>query len=185
MVQFNRTKPHQPEKVKAVSDLKKQLEAKNNFILISYSGLSVKSMEDLRKRLKSENSNMKVIKNNLCLRAVKESSAHENPDVYGKTSYKGTIAAIFGEDNLPTIAKVCKEFKKTNESFEIKGGYFSGQVLSAVDVESIAGLPSREELLAVIARGINAPATQIAGGINQIIASLARAINLVAEKNGK
>ena len=67
----------------------------------------------------------------------------------------------------------------------MKAGYFSGEVLDAKGVESIAGLPSREELLAIIARGINTPATQIASGINQVMASLARAINAVAEKNGK
>ena len=185
MVQFNRTKPHQAEKVKAIDELKKHLEAKNNFILVSYSGLSVKAMEDLRQKLRLEKTNLKVIKNNLFLRAVNESSAHNSPNLTGGTEYKGPLAAIFGDENLPILAKVCKDFKKTNESFQVKGGFFSGQVLSPKDVEAIAGLPSREELLSVIARGINTPTTQIASGINQIIASLARAINAVAEKNGK
>ncbi len=185
MVQFNRSKPHQSEKVNAIADLKSKLEGKNNFILVSYSGLSVKAMEDLRKKLRQENSTMKVIKNNLFLRAIHESSSHTKPDIYGKTEYKGPLAAIFGDENLPTIAKVCKEFKKTNESFVVKGGYFSGEVLNPKAVDDIAGLPTREELLSVIARGINTPATQIASGMNQIIASLARAINAVAEKNGK
>lgn len=183
MVQFTRNKSHQPEKISAVKDLKQRLEADNNFILVAYSGLSVKAMEDLRKKLREQNSGMKVIKNNLFLRAVNESGVHNKPDLPSKTEYKGPMAAIFGGENLPSIAKICKEFKKTNESFAIKGGYFSGQVLSSTDVESIAGLPSREEMLAIIARGINTPATQIASGMNQIIASLARAIQAVAEKN--
>ena len=185
MVKFNRTKPHQTEKVEVISELKKSLESKNNFILVSYSGLSVKAMEDLRSKLRQENSTLKVIKNNLFLIAINESSAHSKPDIFGKTAYKGPLAAIFVDENLPTIAKVCKEFKKTNDSFIVKGGYFSGEVLSPSAVDSIAGLPTREELLSVIARGINTPATQIASGMNQIIASLARAINAVAEKNGK
>jgi len=182
MVQFTRNKPHQSDKVNAVNYLKHKLEENNNFILVAYSGLTVKAMEDLRKKLREVNSSMKVIKNNLFLRAVRESGSHKQPDLTGKTEYKGPMAAIFGGENLPSIAKVCKEFKKGNESFAIKGGYFSGQVLSSGDVESIAGLPSKEELLAVIARGINTPATQIASGMNQIIASLARAIQAVAEK---
>ncbi|MBE8432289.1 50S ribosomal protein L10, partial [Leptospira interrogans serovar Pomona] len=56
-------------------------------------------------------------------------------------------------------------------------------VLDANGVEAIAGLPSREQLLAMIAGGINAPARTIASGINQIVASLARAIQATAEKN--
>ena len=65
MVKFNRTKPHQTEKIEVISELKKSLESKNNFILVSYSGLSVKAMEDLRSKLRQENSTLKVIKNNL------------------------------------------------------------------------------------------------------------------------
>lgn len=185
MVQFTRTKPHQPDKVQAVKELNDRLQDKNNFILVSYSGLSVKSMEDLRKKLRAENSELKVIKNNLFLKAVRESGAHPNSNLESKTDYKGPLAAIFGDENLPSIAKICKEFKKTNDVFAIRGGYFSGQTLSASEVDSIAGLPSREELLAIIARGINTPSTHIASGMNQIIASLARAIQAVAEKNGK
>lgn len=178
-------KAPQPEKVEAVATLKQKLEKKPNFILVSYSGLSVKAMEDLRKKLRENDSRMQVIKNNLFLRALKESSAHANQKIQFGPEYKGPLAAIFSDENLPVIAKVCKEFKKANEVFEVKGGYIAGEVLDAKGVDSIAGLPSKDELLAIIARGINTPATQIASGINQVIASLARAINAVAEKNGK
>jgi large subunit ribosomal protein L10 len=54
----------------------------------------------------------------------------------------------------------------------MKGGFFDGAVLDTKGVEGIAGLPSREELL-----------TQIAFGMNNVMSTLARAINAVAEKN--
>lgn len=175
----------QPEKVEAVAELKKRLEAAPNFILAAYSGLTVKGMEDLRAQLRKSNASMKVIKNNLFLRALKESSKHSGTKIEFGPDYKGPLAAIFANEDLPAIAKICKEFKKTNEVFDVRAGFFSGEVLDSKGVEAIAGLPSKEELLAQIARGLNAPATQIASGINQIMASLARAINAVAEKNGK
>ncbi|MCB1177289.1 MAG: 50S ribosomal protein L10 [Leptospiraceae bacterium] len=185
MVQTLENKKVQPEKIEAVSQLKGELEAKPNFILVAYSGLTVENMESLRKELRKEDSRMKVIKNNLFLRALKESSVHGSTEISFGDEYQGPLAAIFSNDNLPAVAKLCKDFKKKHEVFDMKAGYFSGEVLDAKGVESIAGLPSREELLAIIARGINTPATQIASGINQVMASLARAINAVAEKNGK
>jgi large subunit ribosomal protein L10 len=175
----------QPEKVEAVADLRTKLEKNPNFILVSYSGLSVKTMEDLRGKLRELNSPMKVIKNNLFLRAVKESNKHSDKNIAFGKDYFGPMAAIFSDENLPAVAKVCKDFKKDNQNFDFKAGYFSGEVLDPKGVESIAGLPSREELLSIIARGLNTPATQIASGINQIMASLARGIKATAEKNGK
>ncbi|MCB1140814.1 MAG: 50S ribosomal protein L10 [Leptospiraceae bacterium] len=175
----------QPEKIEAVADLKVKLEEKPNFILVSYSGLNVKLMEELRMKLRDSDSRLKVIKNNLFLRALKESKLHSEKDIKFGSGYFGPMAVIFSDENLPSIAKICKDFKKDNPVFDFKAGYFSGDVLDSNGVESIAGLPSREELLAIIARGINTPATKIATGINQVMASLARAIQATAEKNGK
>ena len=50
-------------------------------------------------------------------------------------------------------------------------------------MKQIANLPTKEELLTIIGRGLNTPAQKIATGINEIMASLARGINAVAEKN--
>lgn len=175
----------QPEKIEAVADLKVRLEENPNFILVSYSGLDVKSMEELRRRLREVNAPVKVIKNNLFLRALKESKLHSDKTIAFGPEYMGPMAAVFSDDTLPSVAKVCKDFKKDNQKFDFKAGYFAGEVLDAKGVESIAGLPSREEMLAIIARGINTPATKIATGINQVMASVARAIQATAEKNGK
>jgi large subunit ribosomal protein L10 len=71
----------QPEKIEAVADLKVKLEEKPNFILVSYSGLNVKLMEELRKKLRENDSRLKVIKNNLFLRALKESKNHSEKTI--------------------------------------------------------------------------------------------------------
>lgn len=160
------------ENIAAVAELKSKLEAKPNFILAAYSGLTVKHMTDLRANLRKEGSEMKVLKNNLFLRALKESSNHSSQNIDFGAGYKGPLAAIFSKDNLPTVAKICKDFAKGNENLVMKGGFFDGAVLDTKGVEGIAGLPSREELL-----------TQIAFGMNNVMSTLARAINAVAEKN--
>jgi large subunit ribosomal protein L10 len=173
------------ENIETVADLKAKLEQRPNFILASYSGLNVKTITDLRNSLRKEGSELKVLKNNLFLRALKESKNHSSKEIQFGENYKGPLAAIFSNENLPSIAKLCKDFAKTNENLVMKGGYFDGEVLDPKGVEGIAGLPSKEELLSQVARGLNTPATQIASGMNQIMASLARAIQAVAEKNNK
>ncbi|MDZ4727009.1 MAG: 50S ribosomal protein L10 [Leptospira sp.] len=171
-------------KIEAVTELKTRLEERPNFILASYSGLTVEDMTNLRAKLRKEGSTMKVIKNNLFLRALKESSLHKDKTLDFGDTYKGPLAAIFSNESLPAVAKVCKDFAKDKKELDVKTGYFDGQVLDKKGVESIAGLPSRNELLSQVARGLNAPSTQIASGLNQIIASLARGIKAIGEKNG-
>jgi large subunit ribosomal protein L10 len=174
------------KKVEQVADITLRLEGRPNFILIAYSGMTVKSLQELRSKLRETGSEMKVIKNNLFLRALKESSKHSKTKIaFNEKEYFGPMAAVFGNENLPDVAKVCKDYSKTNEKLVMKLGYFDGEVLDSKGVEAIAGLPSREELLSIIARGLNTPAQRIATGINQIMASLARGIQAVAEKNGK
>lgn len=172
------------EKIDAVLELKTKLENRSNFILACYSGLTVEDMSNLRAKLRAEDSEMKVIKNNLFLRALKESDKHKDNDIDFGEQFFGPLAAIFSEDGLPSIAKLCKEYAKDKPALEIKLGYFDGEVLDAKGVESIAGLPSKAELLSMVARGLNAPAQQVASGMNQIMSSLARAIQKVGEKNG-
>lgn len=174
------------KKIQAVADLKVQLEGKPNFILVSYSGLTVQNIKDLRVKLLESGASMKVIKNNLFLKALEESSKHKGKKISFKPEdFFGPLAAVFSNENLPSAAKICKDYAKTNEKLVLKLGYFDGEVLNSKGVEAIAGLPSKEELLSIIARGINTPAQRIATGINQIMASLARGIQAVAEKNGK
>ncbi|EQA37298.1 ribosomal protein L10 [Leptospira inadai serovar Lyme str. 10] len=173
------------EKHEAVALLKGKLEASSDFILASYSGLTVEEITGLRAKLRKEGSELKVVKNNLFLLALKESEKHKDKNIAFGPEYQGPLAAIFADANLPSVAKVLKEFAKTNKNLILKAGYLDGSVLDAEGVEAIAGLPSREQLLAQIAGGINGPARSIASGINQIIASLARAIQATAEKNNQ
>ncbi len=172
------------EKIQAVLELKTKLENHSNFILACYSGLTVEDMTQLRAKLRAEKSEMKVIKNNLFLRALKESSRHQSSQIDFGSAFYGPLAAVFSEESLPAVAKLLKDFSKEKPALQVKLGYFDGQVLDEKGVEAIAGLPSKPELLSMIARGLNAPSQQIASGINQIMASLARAIQKVGEKNG-
>lgn len=173
------------EKIEAVAELKGRLEKRSDFILASYSGLTVEEITNLRAKLRKEGSEMKVIKNNLFLLALKESEKHKDKNIAFGSEYQGPLAAIFSDANLPNAAKVLKEFAKTNKNLILKAGYLDGSILDGEGVEAIAGLPSREQLLAQIAGGINGPARSIASGLNQIIAGLARAIQAAAEKNNQ
>jgi large subunit ribosomal protein L10 len=74
-----------------------------------------------------------------------------------------------------------QSFQKDSKKSELKGGLFEGRLLSQDDIKAIGDLPTREVLIAQIAGAINAVATKVAVGINEVPSGLARALKQHAE----
>jgi large subunit ribosomal protein L10 len=60
-----------------------------------------------------------------------------------------------------------------------------GRSLTKDQIEAIANLPSKEQLMAQIAGSINAVAGKVAIGINQVPSSIARGLNAYVEKDNQ
>jgi len=168
------------DKIETISAILKE---KPNFVVTTYSGLDVEKLTKLRGQIRQANGTMKVLKNTLFHLALSQSEAHKEAADGLKDVLKGPCAVIFVTDDVPSVAKIVVNEGKTEDKLALKGGYFEGRFLPKSEVQAIADLPSRDELLAIIGRGLNTPATKIATGINQIMAALARGIKAVAEKN--
>ena len=169
-------------KEEQVQYLEQNLSQNRNVIFSSYSKMTVTDMQDLRSQLRTSGLQFKVIKNNLFRIAWKNTTQQGSEGLDEILS--GQLGITFGGENLPLAAKVLKEYSAKNKNFEIRGGYFEGNFLNTSGVSNIAGLPTKIDLLATIARSINAPATNIAVSLKEVIASLARAIKAVGEKKG-
>lgn len=165
-------------KVDEVKNLAEKLEKRGNFIITNYSGVKVNDLAVLRRQLTEKNAQYKVVKNNLFKRAL-EQSGYENIDEF----LKGPIAIAFAGEEAGDVAKTLKEFAKTNDKFSFTAGVIDKVIYDESQIKRIADLPSKEVLLSQTMSLINGPATGIAVGMNQIMASLARGINAVAEAN--
>jgi len=165
-------------KVDEVQSLKEKLSNRSNFILTNYSGIQVKNLSLLRRKLKEKNADYKVVKNNLLKRALSD-AGYSNMDDY----LKGPLGVAFIKDEIGEVAKVLKEFSAENEKFSFSAGVLDKVVYNQEQIKRIADLPSKEVVLSQLLSVINGPARGIAVGTNQIMASLARGIKAVAEKN--
>ena len=79
------------------------------------------------------------------------------------------------------VLKAVRSFQNEFKKSETKGALFEGKLLSQDEIKAIADLPSREELMAQIAGAINAVATKVAVGINEVPTGMARALKQHAE----
>lgn len=157
--------------------IKADLTDVNAMWVVDFRGLSVKEAEALRGVVREADSTMKVYKNTLMHIALEEMEL-ANLDAI----LEGPSAFIFSGEDVAASAKALKEFAKANKKLVIKGGMMEGAFVDAAQVEAIASLPSREQLLAQIAGAINGVARGLAVCVNGVPSGLARAIKAVSEQ---
>ncbi len=142
-------------------------------VLANYSGLTVAEMTKLRGKLREQGATLKVVRNRLAKLALKGQKGEGASDMF-----EGPIAIAYSDD-FTAAPKVAVEFAKSNDKFEIVGGFMDEEVFDAGGVDALSKMPSREELIAtVVARllgqagevvsRITAPGNTLAGQIETI-----------------
>lgn len=167
--------PNIEEKSLLVSEIKEKFQQSSGVVLADYRGLTVAQVTQLRARLRKAGVEYRVLKNTLVRRAADEIG------VEGLESFlKGPTALAFSEDPVAP-AKILLDFAKENKlkSFQIKAGVLEGRVIGAEGVKALADLPSREVLLAMVLRGMQAPLTGMANVLQGPIRKMGYALEEV------
>ena len=157
--------------------IKADIEASHAMWIVDYCGLTVKEIQTLRASIREAGASMKVYKNTLMHLALSESELPTADEML-----QGPSAFVFAGEDVAAAAKAVKNFAKDNGKLEIKGGLMDGQIVSAAEVEAIASLPSREELLGQIAGAISGVARGLAVALNGIPRGMAQVTKAVADQ---
>jgi large subunit ribosomal protein L10 len=168
-----------PTKQKAadIEWAKNQFEKSGGVVISHYSGLNVADANELRKKLRESGAVHKVVKNTLAKIAIQGS------DMEGLSEFlNGPSVISFLPEDFIGSTKVLADFAKDHEKFVIQGGYFDGAVASVDDVVAISKLPSRDELLAMLARTLNGPVTGLVRALNGNIQGLVTALSAVKDQ---
>lgn len=149
-------------------------------VLVDYRGLEANKIVELRQQLRNSASTMKVLKNTLARLA-----AEGTPFAVLQQEFVDTRALVYSETDPVGQAKILTEFAKTNPQLVIKAGVLADpnrtSLLNAGEVEALAKLPSREELIVKILFLMQAPATQFVRTLNEVPAKFVRALAAIAE----
>ncbi|MFP4007766.1 MAG: 50S ribosomal protein L10 [Spirulinaceae cyanobacterium] len=161
-----------------VAELKEDFSNIQLAVVIDYKGLSVSEIGELRNNLREVGATCKVAKNTLMNLAIAEDERWQPMQEFLKDS----SAFLLVKEDVSGAVKAYKAFQKSTKKTELRGGVMEGRALSQADVEALGDLPSKEQLYAQIAGGLNALATKLAVAINEVPTSLGRAIKAVSEK---
>ena len=150
-------------KKEEVTKLAEQMKDAKLILLTDYRGINVEDVTNLRTSLRNTNSEYKVIKNNITRRALAECN-YEGLDEL----LEGPTAVVMTNEDYLEPTKVIYNFTKNNDYYKIKGGIIEGKVMTAEEIITLAKLPSRQELLSMLAGGLLANISKFAVALEQV-----------------
>jgi large subunit ribosomal protein L10 len=155
------TRATKEQEIKVLTD--KLSKSKGAFI-VDFKGLRVEQVTNLRKALNKSDSEMKVVRNTLARRALKD---FPQVDAAISTSMKGTNAIVFSYGEVNATAKALADFAKDFELLQIKTGVMDGEKLDDAKIKFLATLPGKDQLRAMFLGVLQAPGSKLARCLNE------------------
>src|SRR5436305_5549684 len=111
--------------------------------VINPRGINANKNHGIRRRLHEKGLKMMVVKNNLAKRAVGDGKLKGFDKLLD-----GPSAVLYGKASISTIARALLEEKKTDETLELRGMFFDGEVyIGEAGVKQVSKMPTREEAI--------------------------------------
>jgi len=156
------------KKVSQVEKLGGELKNASSMIVATYSKLTVTQDFELRKALRPTGAKYRVVKNTLAERAGKGTKVEQ-----ALTNLQGVTSIAYTAGDPVALAKALAKYVKDNPEFSFKAGVVEGRVISVKEIESLATMPSKEELYSKLLFLLNAPSQRLVTAMNAVGRNLA------------
>ncbi len=167
------------EKAAVIERIKERASSASIVVVTEFKGMTVEELTQLRVKIRQSGGECLVVKNTLARIALTE-TAHAPI----KDDFKENCAVALGFDDPVAVAKAVSEFAKTSNLFSIKHASLEGKVLSVAQIEELAKLPSKPELLSSLLGTMNAVPTNFVSLFANMIRPLLYALkDLEAKKS--
>jgi len=152
----------------------------NDCFVVQFTGITSAEMTTLRSAVRKENGRLTVIKNSIARKAFEASGKEET----FTGLLDGPIAIAYGEDPA-SVVKAVTDWNRKAKKLEFRGGLLGGRSIAAADVIAIASLPPLPVMQAIALGAVAAPLTSFLGVCNEVMRSLLRVVDQLAQKEGK
>jgi large subunit ribosomal protein L10 len=166
-----------PEKNLVIKEIQTRVDKTPYVLLTDYTGMQVPQFNELRNRLSGAKAELRVVKNTLLRRALKDSNL---PDL--ESYLHGQSAVVMGEADVSAAAKILKNFTAEFKKPQIKVGILDKNVLDVAQIMALADLPSKEVLQAKLLGLLLAPASTLVRLINTPASQIAQVLKAYSDK---
>lgn len=146
-------------------------------VAAEYSGITANDMNTLRTKAREGGVYLRVVKNTLAKRAIKDSEFECMGD-----SLSGPLILAFSQQDPGAAARVLKDFAKEHDKLVIKLAAIGGEVLGADKIDRLANLPNKEQAIAMLMGVMKAPIEKFVRTLAEPCAKLTRTIAAVADQ---
>ena len=169
------------KKAEQVEKLGADLKDVSNAVVATYSKLTVAQDYELRKALRGAGAKYRVVKNTLAERAAKGTKIEG-----ALTDLAGVTSIAYTSGDPVAMAKALTKYAKDTPEFTFKVGVVEGRVISIKEIEALATMPSKQELISKLLFLINAPAQRLVTAMSAVGRNLAVVVDQgVQEKKFK
>ncbi len=159
------------------AEIEKEFQANPHVFFSRFERLNVQEMSELRRSLEKVSRRTLVVKHSLAKKILEKMELSEASKLL-----EGSILVTLGGGEPQTISKTLADFVKTHEGLQLKGMIFERKVYGDDFVKELAKLPSRHELLALVATTLKSPIARLALGLRGILQSFVIALSEVQKK---
>ena len=165
------------QKQKALEALTEQFKKAQAAMLVGFQKMTVAKDQELRNQLRNAGVSYSVVKNTLARKAAAGTPLEPAVD-----QFKGVTAVALSSGDPVGLSKAIAKFTKANaDIFSFKVGIVEGKVVALKDVEAIASLPSKEELISKIMFLVNCQAQRLVNVISAVPRNLAVVVKQVGD----
>ena len=164
-------------KKQLVEEIKEKFSKAKTIAFVDYRGLNVDEDTKMRRKFRENGCEYKVYKNRLMLKALSDLGIECSANYF-----EGTTAVAIGYEDEVAPAKIVCDTISNTKKMAIKFGILNGVCVSAQDIEALAKLPSKEELIAKLLGTLNNPITSLCRVLQAPTRGLVVALNAIATK---
>ena len=162
-----------------VQEITDKIKASKSVVLVDYNKLTVAEVSALRNMCKQAGCEYKVYKNTLVRKALNDLGYKDfDGDLNGPT------AVTFGADETSAAKLMVQAAKDYENKVVIKSAFVDNAYVDKAGVKALASMPSREELVAKMLGSMQAPLSNFAGVLNNLVAGIVRVLNGIAQQKG-
>jgi len=166
------------KKIEQVEELSQDIRQAKTAILATFTGMKAAQSEELRKTVRGAGAKFQVVRNTLAERAA--AGTVLEPVL---KNLAGVTSIAYTTGDPVALAKALQKYVKDNPELTFKAGVVDGRVLNIKEIEALATMPSKEEIMSKLLFLINAPAQRLVTVLNAVGRDLAVVLNQAVKEN--
>jgi len=159
-----------------VEEITSKIQASKSVVFVDYNKLTVAEVSELRNKCREAGCEYKVYKNTLVRKAFNELGFNQFDE-----ALNGPTAIAFSADEVTAAKLMTKAAKDYEGKIVLKCAFSDNAYVDKKGVEALATMPSREELVAKMLGSMQAPLSNFAGVLTNLMSGIVRVLNGIAE----